>query len=86
MWEFMASMSIGTEMEVEAGKGGAVMKVLGFGRDKIVVVLLRGAELWSLPWKVALASQFLAQYSAASYQASGSESDGCSVEIWVITS
>ena len=61
---------------MEAGKGGAVMKVLGFGRDKIVVVLPREAKLQSLLWKVALASQFLAQCSTASYQASESESDG----------
>ena len=78
-------MSIGTRMEVKAGKGGTVMKILGFGKDRIVVVLLKEAELWSPPWKVALASWFSAKHSAALYQASGSESNRHPVEIWVIT-
>jgi hypothetical protein len=79
-------MSIGTGVEVGAGGGGAVPVLLGFGRDKTVVVLVRGAELWSLPWKVVLASWFLAQHSAALYQVSGSKSDGCPVGSWVIIS
>ena len=79
-------MSIGTGAEVEAASGGAATEMLGLGRDKAVVVLLRGVELWSPPWKVALASQFSAQHSAASYQASESKFDGHPVRIWVITS
>ena len=42
-------MSIGTGVEVRDGEGGAITEVLGFSRDNTVVVLLRGAELWSLP-------------------------------------
>ena len=79
-------MSIGTGAEVGGGRGGAVTEVLGFGRDNMVMVLLRGAELQSLPWKVALASLFSAQHTAASYQASGSESDGRPVGILAMMS
>ena len=79
-------MSIGTGVEVRGGGGGTVTEVLSFGRDNMVMVLLRGAELRSLPWKVALASLFLMQHSAASYQASGSESDGHPVGIWAMMS
>jgi len=82
LWGLAMLMSIGVGAKMG---GGTVMKTLGLGRNKMVVVLLRGAELWSLLWKVALASQFSAQYSAASYQASESKSNGCSVGIWVIT-
>ena len=52
----MALISIGTGAEVEVGGGGAAMEMLGLGRDKTVMVLFKGAELQSLPWKVALAS------------------------------
>ena len=41
----MALMSIGTRVEVGAGGGGTVMEVLGFGKDRMVVVLLKGVEL-----------------------------------------
>jgi hypothetical protein len=76
-------MSIG--MEAEVGDG-TVMEALGLGRAKIVVILLRETELQSLLLKVALASQFSVQHSAASYQALGSESNGHSVGIWMIIS
>ena len=79
-------MSIDTGAEVRDGRGGTITEVLGFGRDNMVMVLLRGAELWSLPWKVALASLFLAQCSAALYQTSGSKSDGHPVGIWAMMS
>jgi hypothetical protein len=53
LWGFVVLISIG--MEAEVG-GGAVMEALGLGRAKMVVVLLRRAELQSLLLKVALAS------------------------------
>ena len=67
LWGFMALMSIGTGAKVKAGRSSTITEVLGLGRDKMVVVLLRGMELQSLPWKVALAFWFLAQHSATSY-------------------
>jgi len=84
LWGFVALMSIGTGVEIRAGRDCTVTEVLGFGKNRIVVVLLKRAELWSLPWKVALASQFSAQYNTALYQTSELESDGHPVGIWAI--
>jgi hypothetical protein len=46
LWGFMALMSIGTGVEVRNGRGGTVMEILDFSRDKMVMVL-REAELQS---------------------------------------
>ena len=86
LWGFVASMSIGTGVDIRADRDCTITEVLGFGKDRMVVVLLKGVEFQSLPWKVALASQFSAQHSATSYQASRFKSNGCPVGIWVIIS
>jgi hypothetical protein len=49
LWRFAALMSIGTGAEIRAGRGGIILMLLGFGRDKTVVVLVRGVELQSPP-------------------------------------
>jgi hypothetical protein len=49
LWGFVVLMSIGTGAEIGAGRGGAVLVLLGLGRNKTVVVLVRGVKLWSPP-------------------------------------
>ena len=48
LWWFTVSIFIGTRVKMGTGRDGAVIEMLGLGRNKIVVVLFRGMKLQSL--------------------------------------